>query len=701
MGYQMNVEPTFEEPNTRNTSSIALPPDSGLENLYAFAQRTQELKGAISQLAKLGDENSAKRAARLKDNLAEIEPSVTMIGQVKAGKTSLINAMVGWPDLLPADVNPWTSVITSLHLSPEKKINDTTAKFRFFEADEWTRFLEKGGRLGELASRAGADDELEKVRREIEIMRKKSRTRLGRKFELLLGQEHDYGYFDNDLIERYVCLGDFFDDDEDTSGVPDTQGRFADITKSADLYFQRSEVPINLCIRDTPGVNDTFMMREQITIRAIRDSRICVVVLSAHQALSSVDMAIMRMIANIKSREVVIFVNRIDELQNPKQQVLEIRDSIGKTLKAHSGLEDTQIIFGSALWANIALTGEADRLEPESAAALVNWADVALDDQSKRESDTQLMWELSGVPALYRALSERIVEGVGSEEIEKITHSAINLANGLNLAEAVTLKGAQSGGSFRLDKNVAAEDLDKIEEQSLAMLESKFEDLLTSFHIRLDRAHKSFLDRATSSLITHLEAKGEAEVWEYSAMGLRMMLHSAYSVFGTRTQKSAASVIETSAANIRELYTHAIGGSVECIDIQLPSSPRIPPPVFLGQTIALDLRGPWWKSWWTKLRGRRAFAESFHHMIKEETDPIVDELKTTQALSIHRELAGIANEFFADQRAIVASFPEQSDIGNADLEVLFGGQEAEGRRRDLKAIVATLTDTRAKLEKAA
>ncbi len=69
-----------------------------------------------------------------------------------------------------------------------------------------------------------------------------------------------------------------------------------------------------LCIRDTPGVNDTFMIREQITIRAIRESRLCVVVLAAHQALSSVDLALIRMIANVKSREVIIVVNRIDEI---------------------------------------------------------------------------------------------------------------------------------------------------------------------------------------------------------------------------------------------------------------------------------------------------------------------------------------------------------------------------------------------------
>ena len=49
-------------------------------------------------------------------------------------------------------------------------------------------------------------------------MREKSRARLGRKFELLLGQSHEYGYFDKNLIERYICLGDLFDDEPETLG---------------------------------------------------------------------------------------------------------------------------------------------------------------------------------------------------------------------------------------------------------------------------------------------------------------------------------------------------------------------------------------------------------------------------------------------------------------------------------------------------
>ena len=247
----------------------------GFEGLSTYLQKSRDLRHALVRLGKIGDKSTNRAARRLHHQLKHAEPSITMIGQVKAGKTTMVNAMVGHPDLLPADVNPWTSVVTSLHLNPHITPEDNKASFRFFDMEEWSRLLDRGGRIGELASRAGAEDELEKVREQVIEMREKSKRRLGNKFELLLGQQHDYGYFDSELIERYVCLGDDFEDDFETS---ESQGRFADITKSAEVLMHRPEFPMPLCLRDTPGVNDTFMIREQITIRAIRESRMCVVV---------------------------------------------------------------------------------------------------------------------------------------------------------------------------------------------------------------------------------------------------------------------------------------------------------------------------------------------------------------------------------------------------------------------------------------
>ena len=82
------------------------------------------------------------------------------------------------------------------------------AKFSFFDSAEWDRLVSDGGRIGELAARAGAEEELEKLRLQVVQMREKAQARLGRKFELLLGTEHDYGAVDDALMRRYVCLGD-------------------------------------------------------------------------------------------------------------------------------------------------------------------------------------------------------------------------------------------------------------------------------------------------------------------------------------------------------------------------------------------------------------------------------------------------------------------------------------------------------------
>ena len=364
----MNIKPQIDSATDIRTSARPTNLNAGLEPLAGFAAKVEELETVLETLSGFSGERVSRSLSRLKAELAAFEPSVTLLGQVKSGKTSLVNAMAGWADLLPSDVNPWTSVVTSLHLTPGQSRVEGKACFQFMTEEEWDRLLTKGGRIGEMAGRAGAGSELQKIRAQIEEMRERSRQRLGRKFELLMGQKHEYGYFDKNLIERYICLGDDFD--EEDSGSTDEQGRFADITRSADLYLNCKTVPFKLCLRDTPGVNDTFMMREQITIQAIRDSRICVVVLSASQALTSVDMGLIRMISNLKSREVVIFVNRIDELAEPAAQIAEIEASIRQTLETHHGPADATIIFGSAYWANTVLTGELEDMDKASSAAL-------------------------------------------------------------------------------------------------------------------------------------------------------------------------------------------------------------------------------------------------------------------------------------------------------------------------------------------
>ena len=647
----------------------------GLDKLDTFHDEVLELEDTLHDIEKIGGPEAAKKAAKLVRELRNFEPSITMIGQIKSGKTSLVNAMAGRPDLLPADVNPWTSVVTSLHLNTPLVDGAPAASFQFFNQGEWDHLVENGGRIGELSSRAGADEELQKVRGQIAEMREKTKARLGRKFELLLGQKHNYGHIDDELVQRYVCMGDDFDEDEPV----DAQGRFADITKSADLFLRAPNLPMPLCIRDTPGVNDTFMMREQITIKALRDSRICVVVLSAHQALSSMDMGLIRLISNVKSREVVIFVNRIDELSAPADQIPEIRDSIIQTLADNNGPENPEILFGSAYWANIALANEIHNIVDDSADAMFNYAEAVFDEDASQMDVREMVWQLSGMPHLFDALSERVAEGQGAEMLAATRKRAMNYVAGLRASSSIVSMRLEGDSLEILEATALDAKLRHIEAKSIQTLSTELDTVFEKFGARVDQSHKRFLDRALESLLQHLEQNGENEVWQYSPDGLRMLLRTSYQVMKKNFTATCDHVFTESAQDLTNIYGEVFSVAVENFKIAAPASPEVPAPVSLGQTIALDLQTSWWKGWWQRRKGYRQFASGFYELIEAETSPIVDELKIRQAADIKKLALEELADFLAEQRGILMDICEKSQIKLADLNGLFGITAQEER----------------------
>ncbi|MBS0123691.1 dynamin family protein [Thetidibacter halocola] len=627
---------------------------AGLDDLAA---RIDDLD---DDLAGIGDGAHPAIAAAvldLRQDLRAFEPTVTMIGQVKAGKTTLVNAMVGSPGLLPADVNPWTSVVTALHLQPDLRPSEQRSAFRFFSNEEWDRLITRGGRVGELANRAGAEDELAKVRAQLDEMRAKSRRRLGRKFEMLLGQTHEYDMMTEALIERYVCMGDDFWED-DANGVD--QGRYADITRSADLWIGKPDLPVNLCIQDTPGVNDTFMIREQITINALRGAKLCVMVLSAQQALSSVDMGLIRLVSNVRSRDLVIFVNRIDELADPVREVPQIEASIRATLRKFDAPTEAEILFGSGYWAQHAIEDTLHDLGEDSAEALLDWAEAQLPDSREGLDPLETVWHLSGLPALGDAIAQRIAHGAGARLVERTCAARDNL-----------LRSQEAGAGLAIDikagvpaKLPAPQDLAawfrEAETRLAADLDARIAAGHAAFLSRVDRAHRTFLDRATAALVQHLDAWGQDDIWTYDPTGLRMLLRSAYQVFVRATAEAGEAALHAAAQEISGLYRDQFGMGGRAPAILPPPLPSADPPIALGQTIALDLRGTWWTRFWRKRRGHQALCDDFARLIHEETAPIVETLRRDNAeafaAAVRAELFG----FLATQRGIVTGLADES-----------------------------------------
>ncbi|MEO1178963.1 MAG: hypothetical protein AAFV87_17925, partial [Pseudomonadota bacterium] len=405
------------------------------------------------------------------------------------------------------------------------------------------------------------------------------------------------------------------------------------------------------------------------------------------QALSTVDMALIRLISNVKSREVIIFVNRIDELADPANEVPQIRASIEKTLADHQGPEEAQILFGSAGWANVALSGAFDEMSDDSSNALLKWADEELRVPAEKLSIQEVIWELSGLPALYAALAERIDEGVGGEAVERAARSAINLANGVRAAAGYDGLSVQTDG-VDVDTDALRAEFSALATSAQTRFNDELAATVDDFERRLDRSHRSFLERATSSLLAHLESEGDSVVWEYDPTGFRVLLRSAYQVFGRNMASTAKREFNTVTKELEALYQRSFGLAEESFKVEAPRPARMPPPVLLGQTIALDLKGSWWSRWWQKRRGYSNYAMDFAQMIEAETLPIIDALRGDNARAIQMDAAQVMTEFLAEQKAILNNVLDRMDGHSSGASMEVAGRA--DHRDELERAVATL-----------
>lgn len=627
---------------TQNNHFLAISSVALSDQMTALAG----LSDKLNQLSGLADKRTAERAKALRERIAEFSAKVTLVGQVKAGKSALTSLLAGTPGLLPSDVNPWTSVVTTLTINaPENSADkDTKARFTFFDREEWDRLVIKGGRLGELAERTGAQDEQEDVRRQVIAMRQAAEKRLGKHFELLLGQTHSYGYFDNELIERYVCLGDGPAEQEGSAKT----GRFADITRSAEIRLQVPAYPVSMTLCDTPGVNDTFMVREQITIRNLRGSEICVVVLSAHQALTTADMALMRIIATLDKRQTIIFVNRTDELSDAQTQIKEIREGIIRTLQQNHVENEVSIVFGSAKWGEAGFKGDLSVLSPESRGCLHQFAAVEPDLAGLREDE--VAWLASGIPTLLYLIGERISEGSAQRLHDRISRSTLTLTNEVR----ATLSAGQARVRGQLMADVDAGDpiqaINEAAERYNRICEEFLAKLAGELHSRLQSSQATFVKRATDSLVSFLKQNGEQGTWSYDAAGFRALQKAAYTSFARSVRVNGGNILDEAARTVQGIYLSVVGHGLSDFRIAAPLPPQVPPPVGLGKTIALDLQQSWWRSWWNQRRSVEACANSYVHLIEAEAQSISDELETAHARPVIEALRAIFRSFMAEQQ---------------------------------------------------
>ncbi len=657
--------------------------------------RRNQLKDTLNRLERLVSPDAVDSVAQLKDELSNFAVRVSLIGQVKAGKTALSNALIGMPNLLPSDVNPWTSVITSVHMNTAQPMGKN-AIFSFFTTEEWNQMVDVGGHLGEMAERANFEDERENLRKQIKEMQRRTEARLGRNFQLLLDGYHSFLGFSPDLIKKYVCLGE-----EDASN----DGRYADVTKSAQLFITNENYALPTVLCDTPGVNDPFLLREAVTLDNLSNTDICVVVLSAHQAFSSVDIALVRILMALKHEQLVLFVNRIDELQDPDRQIMEIDSYIRKLLDEQNLPKDLPIVFGSAAWAEIAAAEAADVVEHETDDTLENFAlarnnrlgdeyiaEQPLTPGSTANSDTK-MADLSGLYELQSILQEKSATNVSVPFMDRLGEQALDLSRQslLYLQEAGT-----TTSSLRTDLDFGAffDDLDQTLQEADEACAQIAGELSDKVLFTMSSTFREFLTSEKASLRAHMKAKRDMGDWRADSEKLRRDLNLAHDEFVRFAPERVNRVFAQTAGRIEKIYGLVLDNDTKLFSVRPPVSHNPKTPVSLMRTMAIDMRTGWFSSWFRTKFDPESYVKKFEAITKAEMQTTLTEMRNVYVSLFIKEVRAQLHEFLSEH---IRTLQSLSLLGGEDqrAEVLRKlGIDTEIRQRlaELEAVIIDLED---------
>ncbi len=378
-----------------------------------LADAKRDAIDAATRLAALVDEETAASLRFLIEDLESRVCRIAIIGQMNAGKSSLINVLVEQAGLLPADINPWTTVITRLHFAVRDKPT-SGASFGFFSPNEWRR-LAAGGRTRELTERIFPEFNWDNLEEQVAIMRNRAEKKLGSRLETLLGTEHSYSTLTPGLLNRYIGAGH----PEEASGAPSSDGEFSDITKTADVFFDLGAFSFPTILIDTPGVNDPFLVRDEITRQSLQAADVCVIVVTARQPLSSADLGLLRLLRSLDKKRLIIFFNKVDEIDSSEEVMRALTNRVSAILKQEFPSADIPVMFGSAYWARQALAADA-----QSQTELERWLDKSggFDWPGQAEIGLGLgadsLFTKSGLPSLAVAISEMMQTGPVADAIE-------------------------------------------------------------------------------------------------------------------------------------------------------------------------------------------------------------------------------------------------------------------------------------------
>lgn len=280
------------------------------EELQAKKQKMATLINKAEEFGWIKAEEKAEYLSKLNNDVL----TIGVIGQMKAGKSTFLNAFVFEDDVLPAATTPMTAALSVITYGSEKKL-----VAEFYTKDEWDE-----QKMNAQMSLDDVADELtkSKIKAAQDLVEKSAR--LGDVNSFLGKTQEDS--FDN--LEEYVGA----------------KGKYVSITKAVNIYYPKEYLK-GVNIVDTPGFNDPIVSREERTKEFLGKADVVLLMLYAGRPFDATDRSILfKNVGECGIGKVLIGINKYDIPYGNGETEDEIRTYVKKEiLKASQTMGDEQL----------------------------------------------------------------------------------------------------------------------------------------------------------------------------------------------------------------------------------------------------------------------------------------------------------------------------------------------------------------------